>query len=337
MATWMDLFWDAILGRGMKITFDKITSIEQNADAIVATVVGTEPYTVTIKKDFSEMSCTCPCEGYYCKHMVAVLRFLEQDEKLREILANFADSELGKRAVSFEQQRIAANAKAEEQRAREIERAIKYQEYLKNLPQILKEREEKRKQAEEKKRIAEEKRKERERKLQEEYEAAEKRRKEFAKQERERRKQQKEEAARRQAEFERIQAENAKRFEEEKIAREAEEQKQKNIAELKRLEAEQKAEEAKKIARSNGQPEPTTAPVNNPRLDFNELPKQIVALLPEPHVLVKSFLFAPKPDQFLMGDARRAGTYNWINGLKNQKYLFWMIVLVHSTLRQMQN
>ena len=65
MATWMDLFWDAILGRGMKITFDKITSIEQNADAIVATVVGTEPYTVTIKKDFSEMSCTCPCEGYY--------------------------------------------------------------------------------------------------------------------------------------------------------------------------------------------------------------------------------------------------------------------------------
>lgn len=64
MATWMDLFWDAILGRGMKITFDKITSIEQNADAIVATVVGTEPYTVTIKKDFSEMSCTCPCEGY---------------------------------------------------------------------------------------------------------------------------------------------------------------------------------------------------------------------------------------------------------------------------------
>lgn len=88
-------------------------------------------------------------------------------------------------------------------------------------------------------------------------------------------------------------------------------------------------EEAKKIARSNGQPEPTTAPVNNPRLDFNELPKQIVALLPEPHVLVKSFLFAPKPDQFLMGDARRAGTYNWINGLKNQKY-FTVVEGTHS-------
>lgn len=83
-------------------------------------------------------------------------------------------------------------------------------------------------------------------------------------------------------------------------------------------------EEAKEDARSNGRPEPTTAPVNNPRLDFNELPKRIVALLPEPHVLVKSFLFAPKPDQFLMDDTRRAGTYNWINGLKTRNTLLWL-------------
>lgn len=59
------------------------------------------------------------------------------------------------------------------------------------------------------------------------------------------------------------------------------------------------AEEAARIA---GTTFPESVPVTNPRLDFNELPKKIVALLPEPHVLVKTFLFAPKPDQFLMTD-----------------------------------
>ena len=88
-------------------------------------------------------------------------------------------------------------------------------------------------------------------------------------------------------------------------------------------------EEAKAEARKNGDPEPETAPVKNPRLDFNELPKKIVGLLPEPNVLVKSFLFAPKPDQFLMDDPRRAKTYNWINGLKNQKY-FTVVEGTHS-------
>lgn len=86
------------------------------------------------------------------------------------------------------------------------------------------------------------------------------------------------------------------------------------------------AEEAARIA---GTALPESVPVTNPRLDFNELPKKIVALLPEPHVLVKTFLFAPKPDQFLMTDARRAGTYNWINGLKNQKY-FTVVEGTHS-------
>lgn len=88
-------------------------------------------------------------------------------------------------------------------------------------------------------------------------------------------------------------------------------------------------EEAKAAAIVAGDPEPTTVPVNNPRLDFNELPRQVVALLSQPHVLIKTFLFAPKPDQFLMADARRAGTYNWINGLKNQKY-FTVVEGTHS-------
>lgn len=88
-------------------------------------------------------------------------------------------------------------------------------------------------------------------------------------------------------------------------------------------------DDARKAAREHSLPEPDTAPVHNPRLDFNKLPREVVQLLPTDHVLVKTFLFAPKPDSFLMDDARRAGTYNWINGLKNQKY-FTVVEGTHS-------
>lgn len=57
-----------------------------------------------------------------------------------------------------------------------------------------------------------------------------------------------------------------------------------------------------------------------PRLDYNKIPKELVAKLPGSNELVKTFLCAPKPDDFLMNDQRRKNTYNWINGLKNQKY-----------------
>lgn len=78
--------------------------------------------------------------------------------------------------------------------------------------------------------------------------------------------------------------------------------------------------DAQASAQAAGQPIPTTAPVNNPKLDFNALPKEVVSLLPIPHVLIKTFLFAPKPDRFLMQDPHRASVYNWIDGLKNQDF-----------------
>lgn len=56
------------------------------------------------------------------------------------------------------------------------------------------------------------------------------------------------------------------------------------------------------------------------RLDYNKIPIEIVKLLPGENELIKTFLCAPKPDDFLMKDPRRKSTYNWINGLKNQKY-----------------
>jgi uncharacterized LabA/DUF88 family protein len=87
--------------------------------------------------------------------------------------------------------------------------------------------------------------------------------------------------------------------------------------------------ETQSAAQEAGKPIPTSAPFNNPKLDFNALPKEIVALLPTPHVYIKTFLFAPKPDSFLMQDTRRAGTYNWINGMKNQNF-FTVIEGTHS-------
>lgn len=56
------------------------------------------------------------------------------------------------------------------------------------------------------------------------------------------------------------------------------------------------------------------------RIDFNKFPDALVEMLPRPVELIKTFLCAPKPDDFLMNDPKRKSTYNWINGLKNQKY-----------------
>ena len=57
-----------------------------------------------------------------------------------------------------------------------------------------------------------------------------------------------------------------------------------------------------------------------PRLDYGKIPREIVKMLPGHNELVKTFLFAPKPDDFLMRDRKRKNTYDWLNGLKNQKY-----------------
>lgn len=78
--------------------------------------------------------------------------------------------------------------------------------------------------------------------------------------------------------------------------------------------------DAQASAQAVGRAIPATAPVLNPKLDFNALPREVVSLLTIPHVLIKTLLFAPKPDNFLMQDPHRASVYNWINGLKNQDF-----------------
>ncbi|MDR0197830.1 MAG: NYN domain-containing protein [Oscillospiraceae bacterium] len=57
----------------------------------------------------------------------------------------------------------------------------------------------------------------------------------------------------------------------------------------------------------------------SPKIDYNLLPKNIVGLFPNVD-LVKTYLFIPKPDDFLMGDPYIASYYKWAAGLKNQRY-----------------
>jgi uncharacterized LabA/DUF88 family protein len=57
-----------------------------------------------------------------------------------------------------------------------------------------------------------------------------------------------------------------------------------------------------------------------PNLDFITLPQKLTELIPNSR-LVKTYLFAPKPDEFLMQDKSLKSTYDWINGtLRNLKY-----------------
>jgi uncharacterized LabA/DUF88 family protein len=57
-----------------------------------------------------------------------------------------------------------------------------------------------------------------------------------------------------------------------------------------------------------------------PRLDLTILPKVLVESLSQNHLLIKTFLFAPKPDDFLMLDAGRKKTYDWLCGMKNKDF-----------------
>lgn len=65
------------------------------------------------------------------------------------------------------------------------------------------------------------------------------------------------------------------------------------------------------------------------KIDYNLLPQKVVDRLRIPHVLTKTFMFAPKPDEFLMQDPKRQNTYNWLSGMKNQ-YHFTLIEGTHS-------
>jgi hypothetical protein len=60
------------------------------------------------------------------------------------------------------------------------------------------------------------------------------------------------------------------------------------------------------------------SPETAPRLDYNELPRQIVASV-NGGELMKTILFIPKPDDFLMQDEGLEKYYNWAAGMRVQR------------------
>ena len=56
-------------------------------------------------------------------------------------------------------------------------------------------------------------------------------------------------------------------------------------------------------------------------IDYAQFPHSLVNALPgQGNRLVKTFLFAPKPDDFLMQDTRRKKMYEWLKGMNNSSY-----------------
>ncbi|MDR1069063.1 MAG: hypothetical protein LBL36_07470 [Clostridiales Family XIII bacterium] len=58
-----------------------------------------------------------------------------------------------------------------------------------------------------------------------------------------------------------------------------------------------------------------------PKVDFVCLARELAGLLSDGHKLIKTFLFAPKPDDFLMQDEKRKKAYEWISSHRNMDYL----------------
>lgn len=57
-----------------------------------------------------------------------------------------------------------------------------------------------------------------------------------------------------------------------------------------------------------------------PKLDYSKLFPNVVGLVPNVDYL-KTFIFVPKPDEFLMKDPKLAKYYKWAMGLKSSRYI----------------
>lgn len=57
-----------------------------------------------------------------------------------------------------------------------------------------------------------------------------------------------------------------------------------------------------------------------PRLDLVKFPKEVVLKLSKEYTLIKTFLFVPEPDDFLMQDEWRKKKYDFLKGLGNKDF-----------------
>jgi len=89
---WKDLFAEHILERGYTIPIGAISDVAETETEITATITGHKKYAVSVKKDFSEISCSCPCKGFHCKHEAALFYYIESSKP--RFFDNFIDSAL---------------------------------------------------------------------------------------------------------------------------------------------------------------------------------------------------------------------------------------------------
>lgn len=57
-----------------------------------------------------------------------------------------------------------------------------------------------------------------------------------------------------------------------------------------------------------------------PRLNYKTFPQELVKHISNNAVLIKTYLFAPKPDSFLMSDSSIKSKYEWLSGLNSFDY-----------------
>lgn len=87
---WQDLFEEHILSRGFEYyNSGEIEKISKQKNIIKSTITGNQSYHVSIDlNNISSMQCTCPHSqnGFYCKHMAAVLFALEYEDIVEETI-----------------------------------------------------------------------------------------------------------------------------------------------------------------------------------------------------------------------------------------------------------
>ena len=57
-----------------------------------------------------------------------------------------------------------------------------------------------------------------------------------------------------------------------------------------------------------------------PKLDFYNMYKEVAQLVPDVAYL-KTLIFAPRPDDFLMQDRKLANSYKWVQGMASVRYI----------------
>lgn len=236
MFYWQVFFNDTIVQRGIKLNENKqVKSITITEDGLTASVQGHELYTVKIDRDFSSMSCNCPC-GFNCKHMVAVMLACQEsaDAEVVRFWEKADGSPLANAAADRKDIYEARQVAEQERKRKDAEREARRIQQILDAPRIQAEKEEK-------KRLAEQRRIEREKHEAEvaaRREERERKRLEKLKAEEAKRKAREEEWTRKQAEWEAYKKAHQAEWE----AAEKERQRQQRLREAKKEEQARLAE-----------------------------------------------------------------------------------------------